>query len=72
MREDHWEDQSYVGTREYRAPETLVNLSFNRHFSSKIDVWSFGVIAFELIFFKCPFTSSSSEEYVSNVMNSPR
>lgn len=37
---------SYIGTRSFRAPELLVG---NRFYSTKIDVWSAGIVFLKLI-----------------------
>ncbi len=43
------------GTPEYLAPEILLNKGYN----NKIDIWSLGILAFEMISGKAPFTDAS-------------
>lgn len=46
---------TFAGTPEYLAPEILLNKGYN----NKIDIWSLGILAFEMISGKAPFTDAS-------------
>ena len=50
--------QSYVGTPYYMAPEVALGKSFNE----KADLWSLGIILFEMIAGKVPFKGSTHYE----------
>ena len=45
------------GTYEYMAPETITC----QHYNSKIDIWSFGVLAYELVHGRTPFSDRTVE-----------
>jgi serine/threonine-protein kinase ULK/ATG1 len=44
-----------LGSPIYMAPEVLKGETYNR----KADIWSLGVVLFQMIFGKCPFESKS-------------
>ena len=44
-----------VGTPIYMSPQVLNH----KHYTEKTDVWSLGVLYFELLFSKLPFTGST-------------
>lgn len=46
---------SIAGTPFYMAPQVLLH----EPYSSKCDVWSLGMIAYELLFGKLPFTANN-------------
>ena len=50
--------QSYVGTPYYMAPEVAHGRSFNE----KADLWSLGIILFEMIAGKVPFKGTTHIE----------
>jgi serine/threonine protein kinase len=50
--------QSFVGTPYYMAPEVALGRSFNE----KADLWSLGIILFEMIAGKVPFKGSTHYE----------
>lgn len=58
---------SKAGSLAYMAPETLDK----RGYSTSVDWWSLGVMAYELVFGKRPFTGSTSEEVVEAILNAP-
>ena len=51
-----------VGTYYYLPPETFED--FNPHISSKVDVWSVGVIFFEMLFGRRPFGHGLSQTQI--------
>lgn len=46
----------YVVSRHYRAPELFLGIS---DYNISIDVWAFGVIFYEFLFYKLPFYAKS-------------
>lgn len=66
------ERKTYCGTPEYLAPEML---SKKGHDTS-VDIWSIGILMFELLCGKSPFAGRSPEELFNNIrdhrMNWPR
>lgn len=55
--------RSCVGTHEYLAPELV---SGNGH-GSGVDWWAFGVLIYELLYGKTPFTGGSKESTLRNI-----
>ena len=53
------------GSPLYMAPEILKN----GHYSPKSDIWSLGVIIYELLFKKHPYPSNSNTELIYNLKN---
>lgn len=63
-----------VGTTQYMAPELLENyLEFNESFnySYEVDIWSIGVILYELLFQKKPFGWSNYKNICKENPNDP-
>jgi serine/threonine protein kinase len=56
-----------LGSPIYMAPEVLKGESY----TSKADIWSLGVILFEMLYGYCPFLSSSIASLVSKIESSP-
>jgi serine/threonine protein kinase len=50
----------YIQSRWYRSPDVILELNFN----TKIDIWSFGCILYELIALKPLFAGKSSAEQI--------
>eukprot|EP00347_Sterkiella_histriomuscorum_P024033 403332537 len=53
-----------VGTYWYQAPECFINNGRPVHIDSKVDVWSVGVIFFELLFGQKPFGHDKSQQAI--------
>ncbi|KAL6463747.1 hypothetical protein MHYP_G00281380 [Metynnis hypsauchen] len=63
-----------VGTQDFLAPEVLSALSGGPHcsYGAECDWWSLGVIAYEMIYMKSPFTDGTSAKTINNIMNFQR
>ncbi|WRX26750.1 Protein kinase domain - like 10 [Theobroma cacao] len=55
---------SFVGTREYLAPEVILGLGHG----SAVDWWAFGVILYELLYGKAPFEGDREEPTLRNIL----
>ena len=53
----------YIQSRYYRAPEIL----FEINFSNKIDIWSMGIIATEMILQTCIFNGRDTNEMIYKI-----
>lgn len=60
-----------VGTPDYMAPEvlTVMNGDGKGAYSLDCDWWSVGVIAYEMVYGRCPFTEGTSAKTFNNIMN---
>lgn len=56
---------NFVGSPMYMAPEILNG----RAYDSKADVWSLGVLFFEILHGRCPFLADSIPELISEIEN---
>ncbi|XP_064889842.1 citron Rho-interacting kinase isoform X7 [Columba livia] len=63
-----------VGTPDYMAPEMLTGLSGDgkASYGPECDWWSLGVIAYEMIYGRSPFTEGTSVKTFNNIMNFQR
>ncbi|XP_019349284.1 citron Rho-interacting kinase isoform X4 [Alligator mississippiensis] len=63
-----------VGTPDYMAPEvlTVLNGDGKALYGPECDWWSLGVIAYEMIYGKSPFTEGTSAKTFNNIMNFQR
>ncbi|KAM7034531.1 citron Rho-interacting kinase isoform 3-T3 [Acridotheres tristis] len=63
-----------VGTPDYMAPEMLAGLGGDgkASYGPECDWWSLGVIAYEMIYGRCPFTEGTSAKTFNNIMNFQR
>ncbi|XP_051490029.1 citron Rho-interacting kinase [Apus apus] len=63
-----------VGTPDYMAPEMLMGLSGDgkASYGPECDWWSLGVIAYEMIYGRSPFTEGTSAKTFNNIMNFQR
>lgn len=60
-----------VGTPDYMSPEMLTVLSDDTKgsYGPGCDWWSLGVIAYEMIYGKSPFTEGTSTKTFNNILN---
>ncbi|KAI8988317.1 kinase-like domain-containing protein [Mycotypha africana] len=58
---------SMAGTIAYMAPEMVAR----KGYSTSVDWWSLGVVAFELLFGKRPFTAPSKEALAQSILHDP-
>jgi serine/threonine protein kinase len=56
-----------LGTPLYMAPQILAE----EKFSSKCDVWSLGMVFFELLYGKTPYTAKSPAQLLKNIRSQP-
>ncbi|KAK3509025.1 hypothetical protein QTP70_018530 [Hemibagrus guttatus] len=63
-----------LGTQDFLAPEVLSALNGGSHsnYGPECDWWSLGVIAYEMIYMKSPFTDGTSAKTINNIMNFQR
>ncbi|XP_035754292.1 citron Rho-interacting kinase [Egretta garzetta] len=63
-----------VGTPDYMAPEMLTGLNGDGKaaYGPECDWWSLGVIAYEMIYGRSPFTEGTSAKTFNNIMNFQR
>jgi p70 ribosomal S6 kinase len=54
---------TFCGTYEYMSPEVVLKKNYN----ANIDVWSLGILLFEMITGNTPFVGSSNEEIMLNI-----
>ena len=57
--------QTIIGTPYYLAPEILKRIRYN----SKVDIWSLGVILYELITLSVPFKGNNMNELKNNILS---
>ena len=55
---------TFCGTLEYVSPEMIENKKYN----NSVDVWSLGVLTYELIFGRSPFSGKDYEDTFKNVL----
>lgn len=59
--------RSHVGTPYYMAPQVLQRIDYTR----KCDIWSIGVIFYELLFGQLPWTGRNEEGLLTSIMTQP-
>ncbi|XP_055461926.1 citron Rho-interacting kinase [Psammomys obesus] len=63
-----------IGTPDYMAPEVLTVMNGDRRgsYGPDCDWWSVGVVAYEMVYGKTPFTEGTSARTFNNIMNFQR
>ena len=59
--------RTFVGTPIYMSPQVLSQ----KHYTSKTDVWSLGVMFFELLFKRLPYNGYTEQDLFKNIMGKP-
>jgi serine/threonine protein kinase len=59
--------KSIVGSPIYMAPELLAG----KYYNNKADIWSLGVLLYEMIFGKCPYEENSMLQLLKLIQNKP-
>ena len=58
--------KTICGTPLYMAPEIIIDKTYN----NKIDLWSLGIIFFEIFFHKYPYKGDTHNELLTNIISS--
>ncbi|XP_008407642.1 citron Rho-interacting kinase isoform X7 [Poecilia reticulata] len=63
-----------VGTQDFLSPEvlTVINGGSQSAYGAECDWWSLGVIAYEMIYAKSPFSDATSTKTINNILNFQR
>uniref|UniRef100_A0A667YDH1 non-specific serine/threonine protein kinase n=1 Tax=Myripristis murdjan TaxID=586833 RepID=A0A667YDH1_9TELE len=63
-----------VGTQDFLSPEVLMAINGGSHssYGAECDWWSLGVIAYEMIYGKSPFSDGTSTKTIHNILNFQR
>jgi serine/threonine-protein kinase ULK2 len=56
--------RTFVGTPIYMSPQVLSQ----KQYTSKTDVWSLGVMFYELLFGKLPYSGYTEQDLFRNIM----
>ena len=56
-----------VGTPIYMSPQVLKQ----KQYTSKTDIWSLGILFFELLFGRLPYTGYNEEDLYRNILKGP-
>ena len=58
--------KTICGTPLYMAPEIIIDKTY----TNKIDLWSIGIIFFEILFHKYPYSGNTHNELLTNIISS--
>ncbi len=59
--------KQYVGSPDYMAPEII-----KRNYNEKVDVWSSGIIMFELMSGQVPFIEENMADIIKDIENTDK
>jgi len=68
------EDAKIIGlccTLDFAAPESILADEYNPYFGKPTDIWAMGIILFEMIYGRTPFSRSTKRETISAILSEP-
>ena len=60
---------SYAGTPEYMAPEVIRTIENQESYNYKCDIWSIGVLCYQILMGYLPFTAKTINSYLNKISN---
>ena len=60
--------KTIVGTPQYMAPSIIQNMFTTHYYDEKIDIWSLGIVCYEMLFGKALFSNMNANEIKNNIL----
>ena len=60
--------KTIVGTPQYMAPSVVQNKFTTHYYDEKIDIWSLGIVCYEILFGKPLFSEMNQNEIINNMI----